>query len=209
MSVLLKDNKLKIHDKIYNIAFTSTDFANYLEYSRFDKEFKNTGKILSINPLLNGYYSNMIVNIFWELFIKKNAFPDIHQMLNIFLERSIDKSSYPLRENEYVLLSYDCIEVKLNSLMYKFYKTYFLLCVYLYHFLKFKENSNLSIETNFIDSLTILFNDNKHIVSILNNDKDADIKMFEYAQEEDIGDFEFPSDDAYIEIITNIINNTK
>ena len=207
MSIILINNELHINEKIYTIDFNIDDFVSYLETARFDKEYRNTGRILSINPTLNGYYSNMIISIFWEIYLKNNIFPNYKDMLKIFLEKSIDKSSYPLRDKEYILLSHEYVEVKLHSLMYKFYKTYFLICAYLYHFLKFREQ-NLSVETNFIDFLNILIDNNKKMVSILDNEKDADIKMFEYLQEEDIGDFEFPCHEAYIEISTNIINNT-
>lgn len=207
MSIILTNNKLKIDTKTYDLDLNIDDFVDYLEKSHFDKQFKNTGKILSINPTLNGYYSNTIVHIFWEMFLNTNSFPNVSEMLTKFLNKSIDESSFPIKNKEYVLLSYEYVEVKLNSLMYKFYKTYFLICLYLYHFLKLRDQ-NLLVETNFVDFLNILYDNKTLSASVLNTEKEADIKLFELDKDEDIGDFEFPCDEAYIEISTNIINNT-
>ena len=209
MSIVLKNNELIIKDKVLNVNTNLNEFIDYLENNKFQKKYKNTGRNLSANPLLNEYYSEIVVGLFWNYYLKTGKYPECIFILNEFLEKTIDKRSYPIRNKEYVLLEKEQEEVKLNSLIYKFYKTYSLICMYLYHYIKFSEIKDIVVETNFINNLKLLINDNLIFVDIYESDNPETIHLYEFELEEDIGDFEFPSDEAYIEIIRNIIDNTK
>lgn len=209
MSIILRNNELILNEKSLLLDLKIDEFINYLENNRFHKKYKNTGKNLSANQILNEYYSQLVVRLFWKHYLKNAKFPELIVILNEFLEISIDKRCYPIKNKEYVLLDKEQEEVKLNSLIYKFYKTYSMLCVYLYHHIKFLEIKDVVSETNLINILNLTINDALYEVDIYDKNNDTSIHLYEYNAEEDIGDFEFPSDEAYIEIIRNIIDNTK
>lgn len=208
MPIILRNNELISEKESFCVDLNAIDFIDYLENNKFQKKYRNTGKSLSASPMLNEYYSQLVVCLFWNKYLKYKKYPNCTDVLNEFLDKTIDKRSYPFKNKEYVLLDKEQEEVKLNSLIYKFYKTYLNVCVYLYHYIKFSEMKDVIVETDFINVFKVTINNIPYEVDIYDKNNDSTIHLYKYELEEDIGDFEFPSDEAYIEIYTNIINNT-
>ena len=73
-------------------------------------------------------------------------------------------------------------------------------------FSSFKTYSQLNIESNLYDYL-ILGGEKSYNINIFKTDE-AGINLFEYENNEDIGDFEFPDEEAYLNII-NFIKTRK
>lgn len=206
MPGILRNEYISIDSNTYPFNITLSNFIQYLEDNQFLPQYKDTGKLLAIDSLLTKEYSELIIYCFLVNYIKRNELPTHEELLNIFLEKILTNESFPLKNREYVILKNDDFEIKLNCVLSKFYRTYRKLCIYLYNYLSFKTYSQLNIESNLYDYL-ILGGEKTYNINIFDTDN-IGINLFEYENNEDIGDFEFPDEEAYLNII-NFIKNRK
>lgn len=206
MPGILKNEYISIDSNTFLFNVTLSNFIQYLEDNQFLPQYKDTGKLLALDSFLNKEYSSLIIDCFLEYYTEKNILPSHEELLNIFLNKVLTKDSFPFKNKEYVMLEKDNTEVKLHCVLSKFYRTYQRLCIYLYNYLSFKTYSQLNIESNLYDYL-ILGGEKSYNINIFKTDE-AGINLFEYENNEDIGDFEFPDEEAYLNII-NFIKTRK